>query len=53
VFIHIFIGYDGHLIVHSFNKFPRREIKVIGKSMERCLQVAWCKNLVFRDNKKD
>ena len=50
VFIHNFRGYDGHLIVHSFNKFPSREIKVIGQSMERYLQVAWGKNLVFRDS---
>ena len=50
VFIHNFCGYDGHLIVHAFNKFPDREIKVIGQSMERYLQVAWGKNLVFRDS---
>ena len=50
VFIHNFRGYDGHLIVHAFNKFPDREIKVIGQSMERYLQVVWGKNLVFRDS---
>ena len=50
IFIHNFRGYDGHLIVHAFNKFPNREIKVIGQSMERYLQVAWGKNLVFRDS---
>ena len=50
VFIHNFRGYDGHLIVHSFHKFPQREIKVIGQSMERYLQVAWGKNIVFRDS---
>ena len=50
VFFHNFRGYDGHLIVHAFNKFPTREIKVIGQSMERYLQVAWGKNLVFRDS---
>ena len=29
VFIHNFRGYDGHLIVHSFSKYPEREINVI------------------------
>ena len=50
VFIHNFRGYDGHLIVHSFIKYPEREINVIEKSMERYSQLAWGKNLVFRDS---
>ena len=50
MFIHNFRGYDGHLIVHSFSNYPDREIHVIGQSMERYLQLAWGKNLVFRDS---
>ena len=50
VFFHNFRGYDAHLIVHEFEKRPDREIKVIGKNMEKYLQVEWGKNMVFRDS---
>ena len=39
MFFHNFPGYDAHLIVNKFGKRPDREIKVIGQSMERYLEV--------------
>ena len=48
-FIHNLRGYDSHLIVHAFNKFPDREIRVIGESIEKYKQIEWGKNLVFRE----
>lgn len=50
IFIHNFRGYDSHLIVQCFQNYPEREIKVIGQSMEKYMQVSWGKNLVFRDS---
>ena len=41
VFFHNFRGYDGHLIIHQFQCYPEREIKVIGQNMEKYLQIQW------------
>ena len=38
--IHNLRGYDSLLIVHAFNKFPDREIRVIGQPMEKYMQIA-------------
>ena len=43
IFIHNFRGYDSHLILHCFQNYPKREIKVIGQLMERYMQVSWGK----------
>ena len=50
VFFHNFRGYDSHLIVHAFQQFQDREIRPIGQNMEKYLQVAWGKHMVFRDS---
>ena len=50
VFFHNFRGYDGHLIVQSFNEHPQRSVTVIGQTMEKYLQVQWGENIVFRDS---
>ena len=42
-FINNLRGYDSHLIVQAFNKFPDREIRVIGEPMEKYKQIAWGK----------
>ena len=39
-FINNLRGYSSHLIVQAFNKFPDREIRVIGESMEKYKQIA-------------
>ena len=49
VFFQNFRGYDAHLMVHEFGKWPEREIKVINQNMEKYLQVEWGPNMVFRD----
>ena len=49
-FIHNLRVYDSHLIVHEFTNFPDREIKVIGQSMEKYLDIVCGENLVFRDS---
>ena len=49
-FIHNLRGYDSNFIVHGFTQFPDREIRVIGQSMEKYLQIEWGKNLVFRES---
>ena len=50
VFFHNFRGYDGHIIVKSFSEHKDREIKIIGHSMEKYVQVKWGPNLSFRDS---
>ena len=49
-FMHNLRGYDSHLIVQCFTLFPEREIRVIGQSMEKYMDIGWGKNLVFRDS---
>ena len=49
VFFHNFLGYDIHLIVHQFRFHKQRAIKVIGKNIEKYLQIQWGDNIVVRD----
>jgi len=50
VFFHNLRGYDEHLLVHGFPKHKEREIKVIGQTMEKYMQIQWGKHMVFRDS---
>ena len=46
-FIHNLRKYDSNLIVQAFNKFMDREVRVIGQSMGKYLEIAWERTWCF------
>ena len=49
VFLHNFRGYDSHLIVAALGKLKGHDLKVIGQTTEKYLQLEFSNHLVFKD----
>ena len=49
VFIHNFRGYDAHLITLGLDKFPDKNLSIIGQGFEKYLTLRFGTNLVFKD----
>jgi hypothetical protein len=50
VFFHNGKNYDFHILVKRLSRYPDRQIKLIGQSLEKYMLIGWGRHLVFKDS---